>query len=58
MRNIKLKDKASGCFIWIAITEGKVVGALGSDPQRYMGLTEAQARHLARYGGIGKAFTS
>lgn len=46
---IKLKDRASGCFIFLAIRDGVVVGAMGSEPARFVGLTEEQARHRARY---------
>lgn len=46
----KLNDKGHG-QIWITVRDGVVVGAMGSDPQRYLGLTEARARHVARYGG-------
>lgn len=51
MNTIKLRDKASRCYIWISVRVGVVVGAMGSDPKRFLGLTEARARHVARYGG-------
>ena len=48
---LTLPDKHSGCKIFLRLRDGVVVGAMGSDPKRYIGLTEARARHLARYGG-------
>ncbi len=51
MNTIKLRDKASRNTIWLSIRDGVVVGAIGSDPARFMNLTEARARHVARYGG-------
>ena len=33
--------------ITLTIRDGQVVGAMGSDPERFMGLTEADARKLA-----------
>ncbi len=48
---IKLHDKISRCHVWINVRDGVVVGAMGSDPRRFIGLTEARARHVARYGG-------
>lgn len=47
---LKLNDKGRG-YIWLTLRDGIVVGAMGSDPKRYIGLTEARARHIARYGG-------
>jgi hypothetical protein len=44
-----LKDRASGMNIYLTLRDGVVVGAMGSSPKRYMGLTEAAARHQARY---------
>lgn len=35
--------------MYLTLSDGVVVGAMGADPARYMGLTEAQARHKARY---------
>ena len=46
---LTLRDKASGQRIFLTMRDGAVVGAMGSDPQRYIGLTEAAARHKARY---------
>ncbi len=48
----KLKDKRSGGIVWITVRDGVVVGAMGSDPKRFIGMTEARARHVARYGGV------
>ena len=45
-----LKDRGRG-RIWLVIRNGIVTGAMGSEPERYVGLTIDQARHLARYGG-------
>lgn len=47
---ITLKDKHSGNLVWITLRDGIVVGAAGSDPNRYLGKTEQRARHMARYG--------
>lgn len=49
---LNLRDKASGGRIYLNVRGGHVVGAMGADPYRYLGLTEADARHVARYGGI------
>jgi hypothetical protein len=46
---LTLKDRASGNKMYLTIRDGVVVGAMGADPARYMGLTEAQAKHRARY---------
>ena len=51
MNTLKLKDKHSGCYVWLNLRDCIVVGAMGSDPRRFLGLTEARARHIARYGG-------
>ena len=45
-----LRDKTSGGRVYLRLCTGLVIGALGSDPARYLGLTEKAARHLARYG--------
>jgi hypothetical protein len=49
---IKLKDRERG-HVWLTARDGRVVGVMGSDPARYMGMTLDEARHLARYGGRG-----
>ena len=46
-----LRDKLSGGRVHLWITGGIVTGAMGTEPARYMGKTEARARHVARYGG-------
>ncbi len=48
---IKLHDRYSGGAIWLTIRDGVVVGAMGSDPKRYMGMSLTRAKHVARYGG-------
>lgn len=48
--HIVLNDKGRG-RICLAIRAGLVVGAMGSEPGRFVGLTEQRARHIARYGG-------
>jgi hypothetical protein len=48
---IKLKDRHSGDHVWLTVRGGRVVGVMGSDPKRYMGMTLDEARHHARYGG-------
>ena len=47
---LTLRDRERG-HISLTLRDGIVVGAAGSEPKRFMGLSEAQARHLARYGG-------
>jgi len=54
---IKLKDRSRG-HVWLTVRDGRVVGAMGSDPERYTGKTLEEARHLARYGGHGSAARS
>lgn len=44
-----LKERVSGFSICLILRDGIVTGAMGSDPWRYIGLTEAAARHKARY---------
>jgi len=48
---VKLKDRYSGGHAWLTVRDGRVVGAMGSDPKRYVGLTIDEAKHHARYGG-------
>ena len=48
---VKLKDRYSGGSVWLTVRDGKVVGAMGSDPKRFIGLSIDQAKHHARYGG-------
>jgi len=48
---VKLRDRYSGGHVWLTVREGRVVGAAGSDPERYLGMTLDRARHVARYGG-------
>lgn len=50
---IKLKDRNRG-HVWLTVRDGRVVGATGSEPRRFMGLTRDQARHIARHGGAGR----
>lgn len=47
-----LKDRSSGSLIRLKVRAGRVVGAMGSEPKRYIGLTLDEAKHLARYGGM------
>lgn len=47
---LQLADKYSGNIVTLWLTGRKVVGAMGCEPKRYMGLTEAEARQLARTG--------
>lgn len=51
---IQLKDRYSGNRVELALREGRVVGAFGADPKRYLGLTLEEAKHHARYGGTPK----
>ena len=50
---VKLKDRYSGAHVWLTVRDGTVVGAMGSDPKRYVGMPLDQAKHVARYGGTG-----
>ena len=50
---IALKDKLNGTS-WVTLRDGVVVSAVSCDPRRFLGLSEAQARHLARYGSLGR----
>lgn len=47
---VVLRDKGRG-RVWLTVRAGVVVGALGSDPRRFVGLSLERARHVARYGG-------
>ena len=49
MTTLVLKDRMSGHKIYLTLRDGTVVGAMGSEPRRYLGLTEKEARHKARY---------
>lgn len=51
---VKLKDRHSGGHVWLTVRNGIVVGVMGSDPKRYLGMPLDQAKHVARYGGTGK----
>lgn len=51
---MKLKDRYSGGSIWITLCDGLVVGAMGCEPQRFVGLTARKALHLARYGAVAR----
>jgi hypothetical protein len=53
MTTLTLKDRSRGS-INLNLRDGIVVGACGSEPACFMGLTESQARHLARYGAPPK----
>lgn len=50
-KEIKLKDRYSGGHVWVTVRDGRVVGVMGADPARYMGMTPEEASHHARYGG-------
>ena len=50
---VKLKDRHSGAHVWLTVRDGTVVGVMGSDPKRYLGMALDQAKHVARYGGTG-----
>ena len=49
--SLALKDRSRGT-IWLSIRDGVVVGAMGSDPKRFIGLTVALAQRLARTGSL------
>ena len=49
--SLALKDRSRGT-IWLSIRDGVVVGAMGSEPERYIGLTVALAQRLARTGSL------
>lgn len=46
---IRITDKHRG-QITLTMRDGIVIGAMGSEPQRYIGLTELRARQLAARG--------
>jgi hypothetical protein len=46
---LTLKDRVSGNRMYLSLRDGVVVGAMGADPKRYLGLTEQAAKHKARY---------
>lgn len=48
---LQLKDRYSGSTISLTVRDGRVVGALGTEPKRYMGMTLDEAKRYARYGG-------
>lgn len=54
-REVTLRDRSRGS-VWLKIRDGRVVGAMGSEPARYMGLSLGEARRLARYGGASPSF--
>ena len=49
---VKLKDRDRGHIV-LTVRDGVVVGAMGSEPKRYVGMTLDRAKHVARYGGTG-----
>ncbi len=51
---IKLKDRHSGGHVWLTVSGGRIIGVMGADPGRYMGMSLDEARHHARYGGRTK----
>ena len=55
--SVKLKDRYSGGHVWLTVRGGNVVGAMGSDPKRYLGMSLDQAKHVARHGGTGTKFS-
>jgi len=55
---VRLKDRYSGGHVWLTLRDGRVVGVMGSDPSRYMGMPIEEARHHARYGGSRGAVRS
>ncbi len=57
MASLKLKDKGRG-HVWLNVRDGVVVGAMGSEPKRYIGLTVDRAKHLARYGSVSRSIGS
>lgn len=51
---IKLRDRYSGSPISLVVRDDRVVGAMGTEPKRYLGMTLDEARHYARHGGRGR----
>jgi hypothetical protein len=47
VKTLVLKDRMSGHRVWLTLKKGIVVGAMGCEPRRYMGLTEKEAFHKA-----------
>jgi len=50
---IQLRDRYSGSPIALTIRDDRVVGAMGTEPKRYIGMTLDEAKHYARHGGRG-----
>lgn len=50
-QTVTLKDRYSGGMVWLNVKDGVVVGAVGSEPKRFLGMTLDVAKHYARYGG-------
>lgn len=53
---VKLKDRDRGHIV-LTVRDGVVVGAMGSEPKRYVGMPLDRAKHVARYGGSGEKVT-
>ena len=51
---IQLRDRYSGSPISLVVRGDRVVGAMGTEPKRYLGMTLDEARHYARHGGQGR----
>jgi hypothetical protein len=49
-KQVTLKDRYSGGIVWLTVRDGVVVGAQGTEPKRYLGMTLTMAKHYARYG--------
>lgn len=50
-QTLTLKDRYSGGLVYLNVRDGVVVGAMGTEPKRYLGMTLDVAKHYARYGG-------
>jgi hypothetical protein len=48
---LTLRDKLSGGQIFLITRDGVVTGAMGCEPDRYLGKSIDRARQIARYGG-------
>jgi len=49
--SLQLKDRYSGSPIFLTVRGDHVVGAMGTEPKRYMGMSLDEAKHYARHGG-------
>jgi len=51
---IQLRDRYSGSPISLTVRDDRVVGAMGTEPKRYLGMTLDEAKRYARHGDRGR----